>query len=275
MHLRPPIVLFGDSITQFAYGESPLGGTPVRIGWASLLSQAYQRRADVLNRGFSGYNTRHALALVPKLFASKSGAGGGDNSNGSGNGHGNLPLFCTVFFGANDANLPSKTAGSGRQHVPKEEYGSNIKKIIASIRESTGTTNKTSDSDSDAVFPIIIITPPPVDDERWNQTLGMFDHYDRTNSVSREYGEVAKAVASSLDNNFAILDTWELLGGHDIEKYKSHLCDGLHLSDSGNQLLYEGLMKLIKTKFPHLAPAADEGRTDGIQVEEALWSELC
>lgn len=101
MHLRPPIVLFGDSITQFAYGESPLG-TPVRIGWASLLSEAYQRRADVLNRGFSGYNTRHALALVPKLFASKTGAGGDNNSNGNGN----LPLFCTVFFGANDANLP-------------------------------------------------------------------------------------------------------------------------------------------------------------------------
>ena len=105
----------------------------------------------------------------------------------------------------------------------------------------------------------------------------MFDHYDRTNSVSREYGEVAKAVASSLEN-CPILDTWELLSGNDLQTYKSHLCDGLHLSDSGNQLVYEGLMKLIKTKFPHLAPAADdveEGGTVGIQVEEALWSELC
>lgn len=49
MILRPSIVLFGDSITQYAFGEGS-----VCVGWASLLASAYQRRADVLSRGYSG-----------------------------------------------------------------------------------------------------------------------------------------------------------------------------------------------------------------------------
>ena len=68
--VRPAIILFGDSLTQFSFGESGGGGGGGGgVGWASLLSSAYQRRADVFNRGFSGYNTRHALEILPKVFA--------------------------------------------------------------------------------------------------------------------------------------------------------------------------------------------------------------
>jgi hypothetical protein len=45
---RPQIILFGDSITEHASG---------RFGWAAELTAAYTRRADVINRGFSGYNS--------------------------------------------------------------------------------------------------------------------------------------------------------------------------------------------------------------------------
>ena len=51
--VRPSILLFGDSITEYGFGIEE-----VRFGWASLLSSLYSRRADVLNRGFSGYNTK-------------------------------------------------------------------------------------------------------------------------------------------------------------------------------------------------------------------------
>lgn len=46
---RPTVVLFGDSLTQFSFSEG---------GWGAGMADAYQRRADVLNRGLSGYNTR-------------------------------------------------------------------------------------------------------------------------------------------------------------------------------------------------------------------------
>ena len=111
LRIRPAIVLFGDSITQQGFG---LDG---KIGWASLLASDYSRRADVFNRGFSGYNTKMAMDLLPSIFSSSS----DDMDSGT--------LFCTVFFGANDAALPGE-----RQHVPMEEYAKNLGTIVTSIR---------------------------------------------------------------------------------------------------------------------------------------------
>lgn len=175
-----------------------------------------------------------------------------------------MPLFCTVFLGANDAALPGE-----RQHVPKEEYAENLTKIIQLIREN-------SQTKGDEDFPVVVITPPPVDSETWKQALGMYDYYDRTNEIARAYGVAAKAVAKNM--NCKCLDTWELLEGEDIQKYGQHLSDGLHLNDSGNRRVYEGLRALIETEFPHLAPAKlidGEWEQVGLQVEEALWSDLC
>jgi hypothetical protein len=51
IRIRPSIVLFGDSLTELAFGEE-VGSSSV--GWASLLASAYSRHADELNRGFRG-----------------------------------------------------------------------------------------------------------------------------------------------------------------------------------------------------------------------------
>ena len=84
--LRPQFVLFGDSITQRSFAPG---------GWASALADAYQRRVDVLNRGYSGYNTRWALPLLDHIFP----AAAGNTTN---------VQLATVFFGANDAALPDR-----------------------------------------------------------------------------------------------------------------------------------------------------------------------
>ena len=111
VRIRPAIVLFGDSITQQGFGVDG------KVGWASLLASDYSRRADVLNRGFSGYNTKMAIDLLPSIFPGAS----DDKENGI--------LFCTIFFGANDAALPGE-----RQHVPIDDYAKNLGTIISSIR---------------------------------------------------------------------------------------------------------------------------------------------
>lgn len=46
---QPLILVFGDSITQQGFGWPPS-----TVGWASFLARDYARRADVVNRGFSG-----------------------------------------------------------------------------------------------------------------------------------------------------------------------------------------------------------------------------
>jgi lysophospholipase L1-like esterase len=121
------------------------------------------------------------------------------------------------------------------------------------------------------------MTPPPVDSETWKKELGLYDYYDRTNDIARQYGEAAKQVAKQM--NCPYLDVWKLLGGNDpVDKYGIYLSDGLHLSDSGNRLVFEGLMTLIEKDYPHLAPSKfvdGEYAKEGVQVEEAIWSDLC
>ena len=132
--IRPSIILFGDSITEQSFG---LNG---RVGWGSLLAAEYARRADVFNRGFSGYNTRMALDLIPSIFPSPSpsppnysskrdSSDGGSSKEAENIASDGGILFCTVYFGANDAALPGE-----RQHVSLEEYGQNLGTIITSIR---------------------------------------------------------------------------------------------------------------------------------------------
>ncbi|XP_058087664.1 GDSL esterase/lipase At5g62930-like isoform X2 [Magnolia sinica] len=57
--MRPQIVLFGDSITEQSFRPG---------GWGAALADTYSRKADVMVRGYGGYNTRWALFLLNHLF---------------------------------------------------------------------------------------------------------------------------------------------------------------------------------------------------------------
>lgn len=81
---RPQFVLFGDSITQKSFSPG---------GWGAAVADAYQRKADVVNRGYSGYNSRWALHLLGRVFPAER---AGDTA------------LATVFFGANDAALADR-----------------------------------------------------------------------------------------------------------------------------------------------------------------------
>uniref|UniRef100_A0A0E0DBV7 SGNH hydrolase-type esterase domain-containing protein n=1 Tax=Oryza meridionalis TaxID=40149 RepID=A0A0E0DBV7_9ORYZ len=58
------------------------------------------------------------------------------------------PVAVTVFFGANDASLPDWK--QVHQHVPLDEYQSNLRAICAYFMEQWPSTK------------IILITPPPI-----------------------------------------------------------------------------------------------------------------
>jgi lysophospholipase L1-like esterase len=106
--LRPTVVLFGDSITAQSFRSG---------GWGSALADAYSRKADVVVRGYGGYNTRWALFLLHHIFPL---------------GSSSPPVATTIFFGANDAALKGRT--SDRQHVPVEEYTDNVRKIVQHLK---------------------------------------------------------------------------------------------------------------------------------------------
>ncbi|KAL3802108.1 hypothetical protein HJC23_010864, partial [Cyclotella cryptica] len=247
LRTRPSILLFGDSITQsgFSGGSS----STASAGWVSLLSSAYARRADVLNRGYSGYNTRHALEILSSVFVSS------DTSverSAIGN---DRVLMVTVFFGANDASLPGEREHC--QHVPIDEYEDNLRKIVKMIRATLPVENNDK---SQYIPPILLITPPPIDEKKWdNYCIQNFNELSpRTNHASKAYGDKVKSVAKDLECH--VVDAFSVLGGDHPEQeayYGKHLEDGLHLNELGNKLLYDGVMDVICRELPDLAPTQD------------------
>jgi len=127
---RPSIMLFGDSITQFSFN-------PELCGWGAAMAHWYARQANVLNRGFSGYNTRQGLVLLRKLLPLP-------DVEAS-----DQPRLLTIKFGANDA---ADADLNRRQHVPLAEYETNLAAMVQHAR---------------ATCPgilILLITPPSVDE---------------------------------------------------------------------------------------------------------------
>ncbi|XP_037461378.1 GDSL esterase/lipase At5g62930-like isoform X3 [Triticum dicoccoides] len=124
--LRPRLVLFGDSITEQSFRPG---------GWGAALADTYSRKADVVVRGYGGYNSRWALFLIQRIFPLV----------------GLPPVATTIFFGANDAALPGRT--SQRQHVLVEEYKQNLKTIVNHLKDCSKS------------MVILLITPPPIDED--------------------------------------------------------------------------------------------------------------
>ena len=107
---RVQLVAVGDSLTQRAQQPD---------GWLTLLSHLYQRRVDVINRGFSGYNSDWLLALIRQQRADPSRANIWRLSD-----HSNMRSLYVVGIGANDAVLPPVAVN--KQHVTLQRYKHNV-----------------------------------------------------------------------------------------------------------------------------------------------------
>ena len=207
---RAQILLIGDSLTQRGYDS--------KRGWVSKLSSTYSRRADVINRGYSGYNTRWVLDLMKRksiLFAKK-------------------PTLVVVFLGANDAAVNHKSEYA----VPLEEYEKNMRAILNLYRN----------------VPRIVITPPPIiekDRVRHAMETTAFDTPDRLYQHTEKYAVAAEKVAREMGVGLAdAFDRFEKLGGGDLGAYFS---DGLHFSEKGEEVLYELVAETIQHTYPWIS----------------------
>jgi lysophospholipase L1-like esterase len=219
---RAKIVLFGDSITQMSFSASD-------GGWGAYIADRYQRRADVYNRGFSGYNTDWFLK-----YASTD-AGKADLFEHEG------VKLCTIFFGANDA---SDHEHNRRQHVPLEDYKNNIRQIVNLAKTHFGVDVQ-----------IILMTPPPVchegrlkfQKERYkDKATGVLE---RSLELSGKYAKALEDIASEL--NLPLLDLWGMM--QLVPSWPTLLSDGLHLSPTGNRFVGEALLSCIERLLPELA----------------------
>lgn len=217
---RPNFLLFGDSLTERSFDPSG--------GWGAALAHMYTRKADVINRGFGGYNSRMAVHLLPHIFSEEAVRN---------------TILATIFLGANDAAKPA--GGSSRQHVPVQQYGDNLRTIVKHVRD-VGVQN------------IILIAPPPVVDARrvsWQRqkegNSNLEVQPDRTNAFTREYAKACCTVAQELQ--VPCIDLWtQMQQDSNWQDDYLLLSDGLHLAPAGNLKVFELLKGSLAESFPQL-----------------------
>ncbi|KAM0922405.1 hypothetical protein ACQ4PT_006202 [Festuca glaucescens] len=207
--MRPSIVLFGDSITEESFGEG---------GWGAHLANHYSRSADVVLRGYSGYNTRWAALVAGRAIAAVPRS---------------AVAAVTVLFGANDASLPDR--GSAFQHVPLPEYKDNLRAICAVLR---------------ARWPsaaVILITPPPVDERgrvRYPYGGDVSGLPERTNEAAGRYARACVEVARQ--SGHRVIDIWSRMQKFPGWETSFLRDDGLHLTPLGNRLLFEEVVFALR-----------------------------
>ncbi|KAI7177474.1 hypothetical protein D0869_07261 [Hortaea werneckii] len=260
------IYLFGDSLTQYGYDQSQ------GFAWVAALSHHYSRKLNVINAGLSGYSTDKALSILPTILPavpSTTAAATSSSSLGAKNETSQIKLF-VLFFGANDARLPS--TGEPEQHVPLESFKANLRAVatLPQLREHHPGSK------------VLLITPPPVDErlcEADDAGKGIF-HPRRTAETTALYAQAVRDVGAELNSasggdavgDVAVLDLWgcfmrvagwvpgePLIGSKDVEQVdpgkgglERLLKDGVHLTGEGNRVLFTELVGLVNTTWPEL-----------------------
>ncbi|KAF8928792.1 hypothetical protein BGZ58_009378 [Dissophora ornata] len=225
------IVVLADSISEYGYSHAT-------HGWLGFLADEWAGRADVVLRGFPGYNTHWVRSIFPDLLQQES------KSSGS------VPAkLVLIALGTDDASFPRT-----RQHVAVDAYKDNLKSLISSIRypESPSYSPDTQ---------IILVTPAPMDDTMWEASLTAVNQtLDRSNSVTKEYVDACLEVGNDL--KVPVVDIWSdiqcQVDGtcelHESDQLQDYLMDGFHLRRMGNEVLYKGIMNAVAKHYPFLHP---------------------
>lgn len=146
-YLVPQIVFLGDSLTQFSSNFTN--------GIVPRLQNEFQRQYDVVNRGFSGYNTEWVNELAEPVFAGLSPA----------------PIdYSIIFLGTNDL------ATNKLQHVDINDYAIYLENIV---EVSNAYTNNT-----------IVVGPAIVNEDLWQDrsNLDFYAYSEAAKSVAAKAG---------------------------------------------------------------------------------------
>lgn len=225
---RPAFVLYGDSITEFGWNGPS--------GWATLLAQHYSRKADVLNRGMAGWNSRWAARVLPTTLQQLVPAVDRDESarRAAGRSRCGAPWvprvqLLTIWFGANDATLPN--GNDGWLSVPLDEYKANLAAMVAAARKA-------------GVPHILLVTPPPVDEAAWAKAKKR-PTSDRTNAQVAKYAAAVRALGT--EQSVPVLDMFSLVNGLPAAEKAAWAEDGLHPGPQGQAMVFQVLRSALES----------------------------
>ncbi|POR37215.1 GDSL esterase/lipase [Tolypocladium paradoxum] len=237
----PQIVLLGDSLLQRSVDLED------GFSFQAALQSRCIRRLDVVNRGFSGWNTANVVKHLHDIFPQPTES---------------LPKikYLIILLGTNDAVIPMPTTS---QHVPIDEYKENLTKIITHPHVQAHRPK------------ILLVTPPPVDQIKVTKLNTEEGHPSaiRTSAISASYSEMVREVARE-NSGVVLVDLWQALmdkaiamapndyqtGGAwlwTLENGKQGglaqlLPDGIHMSGDAYRVLYEQVKPHIGKEWTNL-----------------------
>ena len=180
------IICFGDTVTE-------MGLSLEYGGYVARLSERYIRRADVLCRGFAGFTTREAIDILYSAVLKEH------------------PDVAIVSFGIHDSVLSEH-----KDHVPPEEYKSNLQEIISRIAWSGAW--------------MIVATPPPVD-ERITRIRRM--------NLTARYVEACHEIG--IEMQVPVIDLFDMVQKEPDWK-ETCMLDGIYLAKRGMGIFYDSLI---------------------------------
>ncbi|KAJ9064418.1 isoamyl acetate-hydrolyzing esterase [Entomophthora muscae] len=213
MGLYPKFYFIGASLIQY-------GGDVTNKGWIAQLREKYSINAELVIRGFAGYNTEWIKPLFDKIVSDELSCGDA------------IPVI-TILLGSNDSSFPDK-----QQHVPLEKYKENLRNMIAAIKK---------------VLPdvcIFLVTPPPLNEPMWEVTE-FKDGLTEPGKCNARLRQYADAVISLCEEKQAhVINLWEVISSSKPELF----FDGLHFSDEGNALFAQKWLEGVRNHCPTLLP---------------------
>lgn len=216
----PKFVLFGDSITQHSSDQSGFALAPA-------LQNLYQRKMDIVTRGFSGYNTDHGLVVLREVL----------KHDGAADGHIKLMY---LFMGTNDAALTF-------QKVEPEKFRENLLQMARLV----------------LLYGIkLIVIGPGLHDQALSTVAFESEEPFLSSRRTRQYADIASEVSAQLEVPF--IDLWTIFqkyGGWTTQALFDNLADlavllsdGIHYTPKAYEIMYEEIVSVISGSYPELLP---------------------
>ncbi|KAJ4985842.1 GDSL-like Lipase/Acylhydrolase [Stagonosporopsis vannaccii] len=251
----PQFILFGDSLTEWAFEEENTG-----FGW--FLENKYRDKVDVRCEGMQSFTSTDLLPDFDRIITQATAPDAPQT------------LLFTIFLGANDACFFGK-----EEYVAMPSFEANIRKFVDTILDH----EKLRDAK------IVLITPPPINilspliggeskvemqelnkAERKKMGYRTFinkkRYAERVVQIADEYEDTGRVVGLDFWGNLVrtrlseIEDEYDedmlpgcgLYGSKDFGE--GYFTDGLHLDTKGYHVLSRGLYKSVVSQWPQMAP---------------------
>nr|XP_019044062.1 hypothetical protein I302_07342 [Kwoniella bestiolae CBS 10118]OCF22992.1 hypothetical protein I302_07342 [Kwoniella bestiolae CBS 10118] len=212
------VILFGDSLTE---------RQDVPQALFERMCRAYDRKLDILNRGFGGYTTTSALPLFDKIFAKK----GEDGAR---------VRLVTLWFGTNDSvNFPSSRATHPLHFKKNYQY------ILDNL-----TSPDSPYAIADTPVHILLITPPPP----YHPQVPLPAKWVRSTERTLEFVDIVRDLGrewKAKENgrwSVEVLDLWEAMerkAGGLGDGLAPFFHDGCHMTAEGYGVLWEEYTKIV------------------------------